>query len=87
MIRRRLAQTAFGLHTFANLVSRTGLTRKPSTRVFHSQDLDDMQNSISGISNDLLLVMLAHGQREMDERKAAEARHMEKVQLDGGLDG
>ena len=44
-----------------------------------------MENIVFGISNDLLLVMLA--QREMDERKAAEARHMEEVQLDGGLDG
>ena len=46
-----------------------------------------MQYIVFCISNDLLLVMLAHGQREMDERKAAEAWHMEEVQLDGGMDG
>ena len=35
MTRRRFDQTAFGLHTFAKHVSRTCLTRTPSTRVFH----------------------------------------------------
>ena len=56
-------------------------------RVCAPQDQEHVQNIVFGISNGLLLAMLAHDQREMDERKAAEARHMEEVQFDGGLDG
>ena len=38
------------------------------------QNQEEIQNSVSGISNDMLLIMLAQGQKEIEERPVVEQR-------------
>ena len=38
------------------------------------QNQEELQNLVSGISNDMLLIMLAQGQKEIEERPVVEQR-------------
>ena len=55
-------------------------------RVAAHQNPEDVQSMLSGISDDMLLTVLAQGQREMDERQAGEQRRTAALS-EGGQEG
>ena len=50
------------------------------------QNQDDVESMISGISNDMLLVLLAQGHKEMQNRQWAEQRKF-AASSEGGQEG
>ena len=52
--------------------------------LFLSQD--DVQSMVFGISNAVLLIMLAQGQKKIEERQAAEQRRAAST-IEGGQEG
>ena len=50
------------------------------------QNQEEVQNLVSGISNDMLLIVLAQGQKEMEERPVVEQRRA-AVSSEGGQEG
>ena len=61
-------------------------TANKTMKLSTPQNQGDVQNKVSDISNDLLLVMLAHGQSETEERHSAEQRSL-AASVDGGQEG
>ena len=50
------------------------------------QNQEELQNLASGISNDMLLIMLAQGQKEIEERLVVEQRGA-AASSEGGQEG
>ena len=64
----------------------TGANKK--IRVCAPQDQSDVESLVSGLSKNLLLLVLSRGQQEMAEREAKDgSRRLAEDQLEGGLDG